>query len=139
MAQFPGGIQNCLKQVGELLRDKFVAFEVGDEFAIPGNNHGMQRMNEESFVRNEVHSEPVTYALDIGGRSGEETPVSGSAFRRRWPLCTTPERLPFPCQTISGTCGWSSRPRRGLPLEDYALSGPLEKMVSAVGIEPTTY
>ena len=44
----PGGIQNCLEQVGKLLRGKFVAFEVGDEFAIPGNNRGMQRMNEES-------------------------------------------------------------------------------------------
>src|ERR1700686_5028305 len=32
-------------------------------------------MNEESFVRNEVHSEPVTHALDIGGGAGEETPV----------------------------------------------------------------
>jgi hypothetical protein len=32
----------------QLLRGKFVAFDVGDEFALPGDNHGMQRMNEES-------------------------------------------------------------------------------------------
>ena len=44
----PGGIQNCLEQVGKLLRGKFVAFDVGDEFAIPRDNHGMQRMNEKS-------------------------------------------------------------------------------------------
>ena len=70
-----------MEQVGKLLRGKFVAFEVGDEFAIPGDNHGMQRMNKESFVRNEVHSEPVTYALDIGGGAGEEAPIFRSAFQ----------------------------------------------------------
>ena len=38
-----GGIQNCLEQVGKLLCGTLVAFEVGDEFAISGDNRDMQK------------------------------------------------------------------------------------------------
>lgn len=74
------GNQNCLEQVGKLLRGKVVAFDVGDEFAIPADDRGVLGMNEESFLGDEGHSEPVTYTLDIGGCSGQETPVFRVGF-----------------------------------------------------------
>ena len=88
-----------MEQVGKLLRGKFVAFEVGDEFAIPGDNHDMQRMNKESFVRNEVHSELVTYALDIGGGAGEEAPI----FRVGFPgFCIVTQDLGLIADRVEG-------------------------------------
>ena len=63
-------------------RGKFVAFEVGDEFAIPPDDRGMQGMDEESLVGDEVHTEQITYTLNIGSGTGEEAPVFCVGFPR---------------------------------------------------------
>src|SRR5882762_2330222 len=70
-----GWVEDAGKQIGELLSGELIAFEVGDEFPIPADNRRMQRMDEESFVRDIVHAEQITDTLNIADGASKETPV----------------------------------------------------------------
>lgn len=47
-------VQNRLQQITDLFCGEFVAFEIGDEFAVPSDDRSVQGMNKESLVRDEV-------------------------------------------------------------------------------------
>lgn len=47
-------VQNRLQQITNLFCGEFVAFEIGDEFAVPSDDRSVQGMNKESLVRDEV-------------------------------------------------------------------------------------
>ena len=68
-------VEDARKQIGKLLSGELISFEVGDELAVPPHNRRMQRMNEQSFVRDIVHAEQITDALNIANRTSEKTPV----------------------------------------------------------------
>ena len=59
-------VQNGPQQITNLFCREFVAFEIGDEFAVPSDDRSVQGMNKKSFVRDEVDTKQVAHALHIG-------------------------------------------------------------------------
>jgi hypothetical protein len=67
-------IEDCLRQIGELIRCESVAFDAGNQFPPAVDDRGTKRVVHQTVIREEVHAKQVTHTLHIRGWPGEKVP-----------------------------------------------------------------